>query len=84
MDLHEKLSFEIFASRSGKQHKFGSKNIVATGLNGNRELFPLTFIIHYMNDIFLPWENNRMLKDLFAEGKIRIARCGMVIAPQKI
>lgn len=61
-----------------------SQKFVATALNGTRELFPLIFIAHYMNNIFLPGKNNRMLKDLFAEGKIGITHFGMVIALENI
>lgn len=42
---------------------------VAITLGKARELFPLAFIIHYMDDSLFVAKNNRILEDLFAEGK---------------
>lgn len=42
---------------------------VAITLGRARELFPLVFIIHYTDDSLFVVENNRILEDLFAEGK---------------
>lgn len=42
---------------------------VAITLGKARELFPLAFIIYYMDDSLFVAENNRILEDLFAEGK---------------
>lgn len=81
--IKERYHLKVLPQEVANSTNLGQK-FVATALNGTRELFPLTFIVHYLNDIFLPGENNRMLEDLFAEGKIRITHCGMVIAPEKI
>lgn len=63
-------------------------DMVATTLGRARELFPLAFIIHYMDGIlgffFVVVENNRMLEDLFAEGKIGLTHYGLIITPEKI
>lgn len=43
--------------------------MVAITLGRAREQFPLAFIIHNIDDSLFVAENNRILEDLFAEGK---------------
>lgn len=45
------------------------QKMVAITLGRARELFPLVFIIHYTDNSLFVVENNRILEDLFAEGK---------------
>lgn len=42
------------------------QKLVAAALKRARELFPLDFIIHYMDDILITAKNNKILGDLFA------------------
>lgn len=59
------------------------QKLVAAALKRARELFPLDFIIHYMDDILITAKNNKILGDLFAEVKIRLTHCGLITAPKK-
>lgn len=58
--------------------------LVTITLQRARELFPLTFIIHYVDDTLLSAVNNRMLEDLFAEIKDELTYYGLLITPEWI